>query len=107
MANRESYPASLFPLRGDISAEAGAVAVVVQGLQTIPISTQLPDGSAAVGVSPALIALGGSNVSQAVWTPVSLDSSILVESIPVSDDYDIGVELPLSTTGSPVFVEGA
>lgn len=107
MANRESYPASLFPLRGDISAEAGATSVVVQGLQTIPISTQLPDGSVAVGPAPALVALGGSNVSQAVWTPVPLDNCILVNGVPKSDDYDISVNLPLSSTNDPVFVNGA
>lgn len=37
MANRETFPASLFPLRGDISAEAGAVSVIVQGIRTVPI----------------------------------------------------------------------
>jgi hypothetical protein len=37
MANRECYPASLFPLRGDLSAEPGATTVKVIGIQTIPI----------------------------------------------------------------------
>lgn len=37
MSNRETYPASLFPLRGDLSAEAGAVAVTVVGIQNIPV----------------------------------------------------------------------
>ena len=37
MANRQVFPSSLFPLRGDISAEAGATSVIVQGLQGIPI----------------------------------------------------------------------
>jgi len=37
MANRQVYPSSLFPLRGDISAEAGATTVTVTGLQGIPI----------------------------------------------------------------------
>src|ERR1035437_3968513 len=36
--NRESYPASLFPLCGDLSAEAGATTVEVIGLQNIPIA---------------------------------------------------------------------
>ncbi len=36
--NREIFPASLFPLRGDVSAEAGAVTVEVIGLQNIPIA---------------------------------------------------------------------
>ena len=35
--NRQCFPSSLFPLRGDISAEAGATTVIVQGLQGIPI----------------------------------------------------------------------
>ena len=35
--NRQVFPSSLFPLRGDISAEAGATSVIVQGLQGIPI----------------------------------------------------------------------
>lgn len=37
MANRETYPASLFPLRGDLSAEAGATTVQVIGLDGTPI----------------------------------------------------------------------
>jgi hypothetical protein len=37
MANRQNYPASLFPLRGDLSAEAGDVIVKVVGIQTVPI----------------------------------------------------------------------
>jgi hypothetical protein len=37
MANRQTYPAdALFPLRGDLSAEAGAVAVTVIGIQNTP-----------------------------------------------------------------------
>lgn len=35
--NRMTYPSSLFPLRGDLSAEAGATTVVVVGIQTVPI----------------------------------------------------------------------
>jgi len=38
MANRETYPAALFPLRGDLSAEAGAVSVEVIGLDGTPIN---------------------------------------------------------------------
>ena len=38
MANSEVYPSSLFPLRGDLSAESGATTVEVIGLQTIPIA---------------------------------------------------------------------
>ncbi len=37
MANQETYPASLFPLRGDLLAESGDTAVTVIGIQTVPI----------------------------------------------------------------------
>ncbi|PWT75533.1 MAG: hypothetical protein C5B59_08625 [Bacteroidetes bacterium] len=49
--NRETYPASLFPLRGDVSAEAGATTVTVVGINGTPFGTipaLLLDG---VGVS--------------------------------------------------------
>ena len=36
--NRCVYPASLFPLRGDLLAEAGATTVTVVGIQQIPIT---------------------------------------------------------------------
>ena len=35
--NRQVFPASLFPLRGDISAESGATSVTVIGIQGIPV----------------------------------------------------------------------
>ena len=38
MANREVFPSYLFPLRGDLSAEAGATTVEVIGLQNILIA---------------------------------------------------------------------
>ena len=38
MSNRQVWPAGLFPLRGDISAEAGATTVTVVGVQKIPIT---------------------------------------------------------------------
>ena len=37
MANRQVYPSSLFPLRGDVSAESGATSVLVTGIQGIPV----------------------------------------------------------------------
>jgi hypothetical protein len=43
MPNQETYPASLFPLRGDISAESGDVSVEVVGIQTVPLGP-LTDG---------------------------------------------------------------
>ena len=46
MANRCVYPSSLFPLRGDLSAEAGATSVLVTGIQGIPVISPPtePDG---------------------------------------------------------------
>ena len=35
---RQVYPSSLFPLRGDVSAEAGATSVLVTGIQGTPIN---------------------------------------------------------------------
>ena len=37
MPNRQVYPSSLFPLRGDVSAEFGATTVTVQGILGFPI----------------------------------------------------------------------
>jgi hypothetical protein len=96
MANRENYPASLFPLRGDLSAEAGATAVTVVGIQTEPVSATLAvEGQTLVSV------LG-------VWTPTTIGGScISINGLPRSDDYDIGVNLTLGTTKTPVLVNGA
>ena len=60
--NRETYPASLFPLRGDVSAEAGATAVAVTGLQNVPISTVAPTDKQAL-VFDATLGIAGE------WTP--------------------------------------
>jgi hypothetical protein len=97
--NRQAYPASLFPLRGDLSAEAGAVRVVVIGIQTIPVSATLPS----LTVPQTLVAIGGTE-----YVPTDLDTSIQVNGVPVSDDYEISCNLPLSTnSGTPVLVNGA
>jgi hypothetical protein len=36
--NRQIFPSALFPLRGDLLAEAGATTVTVVGIQQIPIT---------------------------------------------------------------------
>lgn len=46
MANLESFPSALFPLRGDVSAEAGNVTVEVTGLQTVNIAPNPLDDQA-------------------------------------------------------------
>jgi hypothetical protein len=59
MANRENYPASLFPLRGDLSAEAGATNVIVLSASSplgFQIGPLLDAGFSNIG--PASIALG-------------------------------------------------
>ena len=96
--NRQVYPSSLFPLRGDISAEAGAVRVTVIGLQTIPISSTLPSDT----VPQTLVAIGGNE-----YIPTNLDTSIQVNGVPISDDYDIGVNLPIGPAGTPIKVNGS
>jgi hypothetical protein len=63
VANRETYPASLFPLRGDLSAEAGATTVEVVGLQNIPLKTN----PRIDGTSPVYSAVNG----DIEWTAVS------------------------------------
>ena len=57
MPTRETYPASLFPLRGDLSAEAGSTSVIVQGIQTVPIDKPISptdDGKVATYVDADL-----------------------------------------------------
>jgi len=55
MANRESYPASLFPLRGDVSAEAGAVSVEVIGLQNKALGPLVDGGTPVFSASGNII----------------------------------------------------
>lgn len=81
MANRETYPASLFPLRGDLSAEAGATTVLVVGIDGIAVSAKLATQQAYVNVGGLL-------------TPVYLDTAIQVDGVPVSDDYTIAINHP-------------
>lgn len=82
--NRQNFPSSLFPLRGDLSAEAGDVKVTVVGLQTIPIDSTTPvDGN-------TLIVIDG------VWIPVTPNSTVYVDTLPISSDWTFyvnGVDL--------------
>ena len=78
--NAESYPATLFPLRGDVSAEAGATVVKVIGLQGLLLGANpLTDG----GV-PTYIAANGDIEWQA-----GSGSVVRVNGIGVSADYVI------------------
>ena len=94
MANRESYPAALFPNRGDISAEAGAVTTTVIGIQTTPVDPIAPtQGQTLIAISQAGVM---------TWTPESAGDWVMINSIPVSDDYQFGINLPIAaSTKSP------
>jgi hypothetical protein len=103
MPNRQVVPASLFPLRGDVSAEYGATSVRVTGIQGVPVVINGSMGSPNVPAGPyALVYISGIG-----WTPVPLDCSILCDGVPVSDDYDIAVNLPLGPASTPVKVNGS
>ncbi len=80
-------------MQGDLSSIAGQVKVTVVGIQTTPVSSTPPnDGQ-------GLIALSG------VYTPVAINNAIMVNSVPVSDDFDIGVNL--NTVRPGILVNGA
>lgn len=91
--NRETawYPV---PNAGDISVPVGSSTTQVVGIQTYPVVTTLPTQG------QMFVALNGA------WTPETINASITVDGLPVSDDYDIGVELPLFSNGGPVSVNG-
>jgi hypothetical protein len=81
MPNQETYPSSLFPLRGDISAESGDVIVEVVGLQNIPIAPNpLTDGAV-----PTYVAANG----DIEWLPGggNENNTIEINGVGVSDDY--------------------
>ena len=83
MANRQVFPSSLFPLRGDVSAEAGATSVKVVGIQGNPVVINGSAGSPTTPIGPyALVFIAGIG-----WTPVPLECTVLCDGVPVSDDY--------------------
>jgi len=95
--NRCVYPASLFPLRGDVSAEAGATSVTVIGLQRTPISPIEPNSGQSLVAIPGP-AIGG--VPTVVWTPTTINGCVYCNGIPVSGDYAFfcrGVDLAFLT----------
>ena len=97
MANREVYPSALFPNRGDLSAEAGAVTTTVVGIQTTPVASTTPT------VGQSLIAIDdGTGTGSVIWTPESAGDWVMINGIPVSDDYEFGINLPIAvSTQSP------
>ena len=77
MSNRETFPSSLFPLRGDLKAEAGATTVKVIAIQGIPVAVTVPTDTELL----RYISANGD------WEP-SPDACtvILVNDVPASDD---------------------
>jgi hypothetical protein len=80
--NRETFPASLSPIQGDVSAPAGARLATVVGIRGTPISPSVPTDQNVLRFS----------ATDNQWEP-SFDSctSILVNGVPTSDDYDVYV----------------
>jgi len=77
--NSETFPASLFPLRGDLSAESGATTVEVIGLQDVLIAPQ----PYIDGYVPTYVAANG----DIEWEPGNRAlNAILVNGNPVSED---------------------
>ena len=75
--NRETYPAALFPLRGDLSAEAGATTVEVTGLQNIPLKANpLTDGAV-----PTYVSANG----DIEWLASVGDAPVLINGLPAGD----------------------
>ena len=102
MSNRQVFPSSLFPLRGDLSAEAGAVSVKVIGIQGTSVSN--------VGPTNNQVLVFNSVTNQ--YTPSSTtntqaNQSIQVNGIVMSDDYSVSVNAVLGIAKSPMFVNGA
>lgn len=98
MANRETYPASQSPLKGDISGQAGETTVTVIGIQRQPVNDAVPtdqdvlryhaevpewrptaDGNASVTIGTYETAGGGTVVSKG--TTISDDYDFLVDNV--------------------------
>lgn len=86
--NRETYPASLSPLIGDVSAGAASQLVTVVGLQNQPVAPTIPVDQQILRFTftDPIAGTGGA------WGPSSdTNSAIYVNGVPTSDDYDIFV----------------
>ncbi len=79
MANREIFPSSLFPLRGDLLAESGATTVEVIGLQNILIAPNLRVDKTV----PTYVAANG-DIEWLLTQSANID--IFVNGNPVSED---------------------
>ena len=91
MANREivGIAAGIYPLIGDVVSTAGSPRVVVDGLQTIPVSSSFPGNANNLQYN--------ANTNQ--WTPTAI-ACIAVDGVVVSYDYIIAV----NATNPPIAV---
>lgn len=86
MANRQSFPSSLFPLQGDISAEAGSILVKVQGIQGVPVTATSPTNGQTLQYVAAnsdieWTAGGGNNAVQIDGVGVSSDKQFFINAV--------------------------
>lgn len=107
MGNRQVWPSSLFPLRGDLSAEAGATTVKVIGIQGTPVSNVAPTTT-----NQTLIYNSGTNqYAPGILLPelvASVDltrlhanaSGTLYANAAVSGQYDIGAYVVCTQSSS-------
>lgn len=91
MSNRQTFPASLFPLRGDLSAEAGATTVVVTGIRSIPVTTVAPTAGQSLIYDAVTNTL--------IWVTAS---GILINGLPSSSSKQVFINGV--TDGSTLFV---
>ena len=100
MANREIVPNSLYPLQGDVISTAGSSTALVEGIQGVPIETVVgPITDQSTLVYDASATLYRHKI-------IPANQSVEINGVPVSDDFDIAVNLPLGVTGTPVLVNG-
>jgi hypothetical protein len=88
--NREIYPATLYPVTGDVQSTPGNAQVVVVGIQHIPVLDATMSGGEVLEY----------NLTNNQWEP-KLRGVILVDGLVVSDDYWISVDV-----ASPITIDG-
>lgn len=93
MANRETYPASLFPMEGDLFSSPGQVKVTVIGIQSEPVDPATP-------VNAQGLIFNGTEYAISY-----INSQLQIEGSAVSDDYTIAVNQ--DTTRPGILVNGS
>lgn len=91
MSNRQTFPSSLFPLRGDVSAESGDVVVRVIGIRNIPVTTDTPTAGQSLIYDAVTNTL--------IWATAS---GILINGLPSSSSKQVFINGV--TDGSTLFV---